>query len=199
MGVEMILGILIKTGLCKAVMDNVDILMIGLYDGFNYITVKLSSSTGLSQAAIALQEPDMSGVGFIAGLGVFVVGLIVLLLAAFTWIRSRLIIYARFIELYIFLIISPIPLATLPGDEWGQIGKNFLKKFAALAIQGTLIYLVLSFFPIIVGAVVLNFETGEIGGGGAFVQMLLAAFYCLLLLFALQGTSRLADSICNAM
>ncbi len=53
---------------------------------------------------------------------------------------------ARFIELYLYYVVSPIAIATFPSDEFSQIGKNFLKNVAALSFQGVLIYILVRFY-----------------------------------------------------
>ena len=64
--------------------------------------------------------------------------------------------HRRFIEIYMYVAISPIPIATFPSEDLSQIGKNFLKSFAAVCLQGTLIYLILTFFPVILSDNLLN-------------------------------------------
>lgn len=202
MGVQMIFGVLVKLALCKLVMDNTAVLMGGIFDGMNYLTRQLATVCSVTVDPTLLQLPLGSAellilnLTIVGGVPYLILGLVVLLLVAFVWLRSRLMIYLRFIEAYLYLIVAPVPLATLPGEEWSQIGKSFLKSFAAVAIQGTLLYLTLSFYPVLVSALVQN----VVNLGDTIISALLQeAFYALLLLFALSGTTRLADKICNSM
>lgn len=202
MGVQMIFGVLIKLALCKLVMDNTAALMGGIFDGMNYLTEQIATVCSVTVDPTLLQLPLTSAellilnMTIIGGVPYLILALVVLLLVAFVWLRSRLMIYLRFIEAYLYLIVAPVPLATLPGGEWSQIGKNFLKSFAAVAIQGTLLYLVLAIFPVLVSFLVQN----VIDLGDTILSALLQeAFYALLLLSALSGTTRLAEKICNSM
>lgn len=52
-----------------------------------------------------------------------------------------IIVYGRLFEIMMYWIFSPIPFATLVNHEHSQIGKNFLKLFAAVLLQGGFIVL----------------------------------------------------------
>lgn len=100
----------------------------------------------------------------------------------------QIICIARFIEIYVYMAIAPIPLATFPSEELSSVGKNFLKSFAAVCIQGALIYIVLSIFPMLFNANIL--QDNSITG------MLL---YSVILAIGVLSSGRWAKSICNAM
>ena len=109
---------------------------------------------------------------------------------------ANIIVIARFIELYAYFAVSPIPIATIPHEELSQIGKNFLKSFAAVSIQGMLLFMVLSFFPVI-------FNSGFLSTDGTDFYALLAQLsailgYAIVLVLAVFMSSRWARSICSA-
>lgn len=54
-------------------------------------------------------------------------------------IIACIIILARFFELVVFTALAPIPLATLSCDGLQDVGKGFLKSFAAVCIQAIVI------------------------------------------------------------
>lgn len=197
MGVEMIVGVLIKLVLCKILMDNADVLMTGIFDAVNYITVQISGIVPTETASVTLELSllESLALSIFGGLPYLLLGLVALLLMGLVWVRSRIMIWTRFLEAYMYLIISPVPIATLAGEEWSQVGKNFLKSFAAVAIQGTMLFLVLSFFPVLVNAL----SAAVSGLGGLLGALAMECLYSLLLLSALSGTSRMAEKICGAM
>ena len=92
------------------------------------------------------------------------------------------------IEIYVYIAISPIPIATFPSDDLNQIAKGFLKSFAAVCLQGAFIYLILSFFPILVSSNIL----GDTSAWGLLL-------YSLILALGVFSSSRWAKSVCNAM
>ena len=105
---------------------------------------------------------------------------------------AQIIVIARFVELYLYFCVAPIPIATLPSGEMSQIGKNFLKSFAAVCLQGTLIYLVLSFFPFIADFFLEGSDNFLVIAGNMIG-------YAILLIVAVWSTQKWAKSICNAM
>lgn len=64
--------------------------------------------------------------------------------------------YGRVIEVYLFTVASPIPLATLASEEYSQIGKRFFQHYVSVCLQGFLIIIILKFFPLLVATVVSN-------------------------------------------
>ena len=50
-------------------------------------------------------------------------------------------VYGRFFRLYIYAAIAPIPLSSFAGEETASIGKSFVKSFAAVCLEGTVIVL----------------------------------------------------------
>lgn len=190
MGVEMILSLLIKLVLCKMIIDNGFTLMDALYMKMASITEHLNQAWNSGGFHLGLNAAGSGG--FWVTIVVFLLAIVVLLIVAVAWLISRIIIWLRFIEIFLYMIVAPVPLATLPSDEWGQIGKGFLKSFLALCLQGTLIFLVLSFFPVLAGAMGFDDITTDME---IIKSLLSAAGVSVLLIFALFGTNRLANSI----
>ena len=201
LGVEMIVGLLIKLTLCKLLMDNSMLIMEALYDGLTQVTAKIAGLWTDSGSAAALDTEIVLSylpASMFELIPPFLLGLLTLLIVAVAALISRILIWLRFIEIFLRIILSPIPLATLPSDEWGQVGKNFLKGFVAVCIQGTLIFLVLSFFPALIGAY--GQSAIDVDGPLALYSYFLQCCgMSILLIIALFATTRLANSICSAM
>lgn len=54
---------------------------------------------------------------------------------------------SRIIEIFMYLSIAPIPMATMmDGGEWSGIGKNWIKQLLALSFQGFFIIVALGIF-----------------------------------------------------
>lgn len=64
-------------------------------------------------------------------------GLIVTVLA-FIMIMT---VYGRFFKLYLYTALAPIPLSTFAGEPTQNIGKSFLKSYAAVCLEGAIIIL----------------------------------------------------------
>ena len=50
-------------------------------------------------------------------------------------------VYGRFFKLYIYTAIAPIPLSTFSGEPTQSIGKNFLKSYSSVCLEGLIIIL----------------------------------------------------------
>jgi hypothetical protein len=50
-------------------------------------------------------------------------------------------VYGRFFKLYLYTAIAPVPLASFAGEPSAQIGKSFLKSYAAVCLEGAIIVL----------------------------------------------------------
>ena len=57
-------------------------------------------------------------------------------------------VYGRFFKLYIYTAIAPVPLATFAGEPSQQVGKSFLKSYAAVCLEGAIIVLACIIFSL---------------------------------------------------
>lgn len=192
-GAEIIFRVLFRMLLCKMVVDSSLLLMEAIYQvsqsvikGIQAVVVQPGSIDGAANLAAMNAAIESLGLGDQIGwlLELFIIKFLVWGLLGLV----QIVCMARFIEIYLYIAISPIPLATFPSEDLNQIAKGFLKNFAAVCLQGALIYLVLAFFPVIVG----DSLTGNISP----LQLL---FYAIVLAIAVFSTGRWAKSVCNAM
>ena len=59
---------------------------------------------------------------------------------------------AAFFKLYMYTAIAPIPLSTFAGEPSQNIGKSFLKSYAAVCLEGAIIVLACIIFTVIAKA-----------------------------------------------
>ena len=50
-------------------------------------------------------------------------------------------VYGRFFKLYLYAAIAPIPLSTFAGEPTENVGRSFLKSYAAVCLEGAIIVL----------------------------------------------------------
>lgn len=50
-------------------------------------------------------------------------------------------VYGRFFKIYLYTAISPIAFASFGGEPTQNIGKNFLKSYTAVCLEGVIIIL----------------------------------------------------------
>ena len=97
------------------------------------------------------------------------------------------IIYGRMIEIYLTASIAPIPMATLANREWGQIGTNYLRGMAALAVQGFFIIVCVGIYAVLIASIP---DSADIHGA-----LFEIAGMTILLCFSLFKTYSLARSV----
>ena len=69
----------------------------------------------------------------------------------FVWVLSFIMIlsvYGRFFKMYMYTAISPIPLSTFAGEPTQNVGKSFLKSYAAVCLEGAIIVLACIIFSV---------------------------------------------------
>ena len=69
----------------------------------------------------------------------------------FIWVLSFVMIlsvYGRFFKLFMYTAIAPIPLSSFAGEPSQNIGKSFLKGYAAVCLEGAIIVLACIIFSV---------------------------------------------------
>lgn len=57
-------------------------------------------------------------------------------------------VYGRFFRLYLYTAIAPIPLASFAGEPSQNVGKSFIKSYAAVCLEGAIIVLACIIFSV---------------------------------------------------
>ena len=86
--------------------------------------------------------------GFFESIPLWAVTLICSLVITILSFIIILSVYARFFKLYIYTAIAPVPLSTFAGEPTQQIGKSFLKSYAAVCLEGAIILLACIIFSV---------------------------------------------------
>ena len=69
----------------------------------------------------------------------------------FIWVLSFVMIlsvYGRFFKMFMYTAIAPIPLSSFAGEPSQNIGKSFLKGYAAVCLEGAIIVLACIIFSV---------------------------------------------------
>ena len=128
-------------------------------------------------------------------LTLFLIQIILLIVGALITV----IIIHRFIEIYMYVALSALPMSTFVNSEMSSIGKNYVKTIAAYSFQGLLIIVVLNIFGTLVESQITANITAALGDGsdvsGLGGSMFLLAGFCVLLAFAIIKTGSVAKAI----
>lgn len=203
-GFEMVFKSMVRLSFCKIAMDQVSLLMRAILDITTYMTNQISQLAMGSKGVSNLMKADkilepIKKEGTTFKMGILIVLLIALLVTIGSIIIVQVIVNMRFIELYAYLSMAPIPIATFPSDEWSTVGKNFMKSFAGTALQGTLIFMVMQFYPFLLRSAFTNIANSG-SGQEKFIYTIVGIMgNSVLLIFAIMATGRWSKAITNSM
>ena len=150
---EHALKLFIRFVLAKAVVGYGLDLMMALFRIVQGVisTVMMDTAGFASQAAVTMpseMEEAIRELTFwesIPAWAVSLIGSLVIIVLSFVMIMS---VYGRFFKLYMYTAIAPIPLSAFAGEPSANIGKSFLKSYAAVCLEGAIIVLACIIFSI---------------------------------------------------
>ena len=108
------------------------------------ISTTMSTAGLTAQAAVTMPEEMVAAIQAltfwqsIPAWAVSLIGSLVIIVLSFVMIMS---VYGRFFKLYLYTAIAPIPLSSFAGEPSANIGKSFLKSYAAVCLEGAIIVL----------------------------------------------------------
>jgi hypothetical protein len=113
-------------------------------------TIMQSAGFGEPQATVLPQEivTAVENCGFFESIPLWAITLIG---GLFIWVLSFIMIlsvYGRFFKLYMYTAIAPIPLSSFAGEPSQNIGRSFLKSYAAVCLEGAIIVLACIIFSV---------------------------------------------------
>ncbi len=163
------------------------------------MTKNLPDLTTLLESALTDMTAEATVYARIGYLAIMVV------ISAFTLIVSiamGLIAYfaigERFIEIFIYLVMSPLAFATLGNQETSQLGKNYIKNIIALAFQGFFIVVIYAIYLFLLQSVLTPIKAnmdGYLSLLGAVFKILAASFTMGTMMYKSRSISK---SIFNA-
>jgi len=197
-GFEIPFKAMFKIAVCKIFVDSTPLILGAIFAISTQIISNIGdvfhhNSVGMI-ANFDIMEQSINNMIFPARLLFCVQVTLIWLIFKFSTLVISVIIIGRMIEIYIYMAIAPLPLATIPNSEVNSIAKNFLKSFAAVSVQGVLIFIVLGLYGTLIGA--MASKTNFIDVTAALLE---ATLYSLVLVVCILMTGKWSKSICNAM
>ena len=120
-------------------------LMLAIFNIVQGVIETIMSSAGVfSSNKAVLPEEIVTAIedcGFFESIPLWAVTLIGSLVITILSFIMILTVYGRFFKIYLYTAIAPIPLSTFAGQPTEQIGKSFLKSYAAVCLEGVIIIL----------------------------------------------------------
>lgn len=149
---ELALKLFIRFGLAQGVITYGMELMLALLEIVQGIISNIMSTVGFgTPSATTLPNEIITAIedcSFFESIPLWAVTLIG---GLFIWALSFVLIlsvYGRFFRLYMYTAIAPIPLSSFAGEPSQNIGKSFLKSYAAVCLEGAIIVLACIIFSV---------------------------------------------------
>lgn len=209
---ENVLMLFIKLFAAKVCVDNAELFTTMLYRGFNGFVGAISGTitqynfiTGddmekaqyfvsASQAAQIVNDVDAGFLNFqpvLLNLQISIQGLIMKIIM----ILANVVVIARLFELTVYTMIAPVPLSTFACDGLSDVGKGFLKSYAAVSLQA----IVLAIMFIAYSAVNTVLISGNIGSTNLTLNGITGLITTLTLAMGVMQSGAWAKKICGAM
>ena len=142
---EVAIKMFIRFVLAKASISYGLELMMALFKIVQGIIAKIMATSGLaSTTEMVLPDSIIKAIedsGFWESVPLWAVTLIGSLFITVLSFVMIMTVYGRFFKLYLYTAIAPVPLSSFAGEPSSQIGKSFLKSYAAVCLEGAIIVL----------------------------------------------------------
>ena len=149
---ETVLKLFIRFALAKGVVTYGLELMMALFKIVQGVISTIMNSAGIGAAQnTVLPDEIVSAVencGFFESIPLWAVTLIGGLFITVLSFIMIMTVYGRFFKLYLYTAIAPIPLSTFAGEPTQNVGKSFLKSYAAVCLEGAIIVLACVIFSL---------------------------------------------------
>ena len=191
---EHALKLFIRFALAKAAITYGLELMMALFNIVQGLISTIMTAAGFGSAQTTVL-PDsivtaVESCGFFESIPLWAVTLIgglFITVLSFIMIMS---VYGRFFKLYLYTAIAPVPLSTFAGEPSQNVGKSFIKSYAAVCLEGAIIVLACIIFSLFASSPpVVNADAATVTQVWSYVGELI--FNMLILVGAVKMSDRL--------
>ena len=149
---EHALKLFLRCAIAKGVVTYGLELMMAVFEVVQGIISKIMRTSGLGGASKTSLPSEMidaiEDCGFFESIplwAVTIIGSLFITILSFIIIMT---VYGRFFKLYMYTAIAPIPLATFAGQPTQNVGRSFVKSYAAVCLEGAIIVLACIIFSL---------------------------------------------------
>ena len=209
---ENVLMLFLKLIAAKVCVDNAELFTTMLYRGFNGFVNAISGTitqyrfidgddmtraqffVSASDASLIVNNVEAKFLDFsplLLNLQIQILGLIMKIIM----ILANVVVIARLFELTVYTMIAPVPLSTFACDGLMDVGKGFLKSYAAVSLQA----IVLAIMFLSYSAVNTALISGNIGAQNLTLNGLTGLITTLTLAMGVMQSGAWSKKICGAM
>ena len=195
---EVALKLFIRFAIAKGVVTYGLELMIALFNIVQGLISQIMTAAGMGTATrTVLPSTIVTAIedcGFFESIPLWAVTLIGGLFITILSFIMILTVYGRFFKLYIYTAIAPVPLSTFAGEPSQQVGKSFIKSYAAVCLEGAIIVLACIIFSLFAAS------PPSVDPNAAAVSMVWSYIGELIFnLLVLVGTVKMSDRVVREM
>lgn len=149
---EHALKVFIRFALAKAAVTYGLELMIALFNIVQGLISTIMNAAGFGAAQETVLPAEIvtavEDCGFFESIPLWAVTLIGGLFITVLSFIMIMTVYGRFFKLYLYTAIAPVPLSAFAGEPSQNIGKSFIKSYAAVCLEGAIIVLACIIFSL---------------------------------------------------
>jgi hypothetical protein len=210
---ENVLMLFIKMVVAKVCVDNSEFFTTMLYNGFNSFVNAIGGTVAQysfidtsdwgnatqyfvssSQAAQIMNDTDAGFLNFqplLLNLQISIQGLIMKIIM----IIANVVVIARLFELTVYTLVAPVPLSTFACDSLSDVGKGFLKSYAAVTLQSIVLAIMFIAYAAVNNALI----AGHIGSTNLALDGIMGMATTLTLGIGVMSSGAWAKRICGSM
>lgn len=153
---EVAVKMFVRFALAKAAVTHGLELMLALFSIVQGLIARIMTAAGFSGAENTVLPESIkdaiNNTGFFESIPLWAV---TLLGGLFITVLSFIVImsvYGRFMKLYMYTAIAPVPLSAFAGEPSSSMGKSFVKSYAAVCLEGAIVVLACIIFSLFASA-----------------------------------------------
>ena len=195
---EKALKLFLRFAIAKGIITYGMDLLLALLDVIQGVISKIMTASGLTtSSSTVLPQSIIDAIedcGFWESIPLWAVTLVAGLFITVLSFLMILTVYGRFFKIYMYTAISPIPLSTFAGEPTQNIGKQYLKSYCAVLLEGAIIVLACIIFSVFASSPpVVNTSAAAVTQVWSYVGELIFN------MLVLTGSVKMADRIVKEM
>lgn len=195
---EHFVKLLLRFILTKTVVTYGMDLMLMIFKISQGIVSKVMNITNITTANASALPDEMittiESVGIGGQIPLWAVTLIVGLIITVLSYIMIMTVYGRFFKLYLYTALAPIPLSTFAGEPTQNVGRNFIKSYTSVCLEGVIIILSCIIFSLFASTPPVVDATAS-----AFTQVWKYSTELIFNMLVLVGTVKLSDRVVKEM
>lgn len=147
-GFESPFKLMLKVAVCKILLDNTEFILRSIFEVGTDMVLRLNlvaSSIDITPTEDTLKTLT-DGLLAIRPLILFLMLLQSYLQCGLVWLIMKtflpLIVLSRMIEIYMMIVLAPIPFATFAHQEFSSVGKSYLKQFIGVSFKAAVMFII---------------------------------------------------------